>query len=53
MTTIPPAPTSPQDKPEQAPARFEDLRQPRRIPPARLQTEEEARLAAEIDKLRD
>jgi hypothetical protein len=53
MTTTTPAPKSPQDKQDEAPARFEDLRAPRRMPPARLRTEEEARLAAEIEKLRD
>jgi hypothetical protein len=51
MTTTTPAQKSPQENPEQKPARFEDLREPRRIPPARLRTVEEARLAVEIDKL--
>lgn len=50
MTTTP-ARKTPQETPDQKPARFEDVREPPRSPPARLRTEEEARLAAEIEKL--
>lgn len=37
----------------QKPPRFTDMREVRRVPLANLKTDEEARLAAEIEKLRD
>jgi hypothetical protein len=47
-------PAPPQDKPapDQKPPRFLDADTPRRVPLGRLRTDDEARLAAEIEKLR-
>ena len=47
-------PAPPQDKlpSDEKPPRFLDVDAPRRVPLGRLRTDDEARLAAEIDKLR-
>jgi hypothetical protein len=47
-------PAPPQDKStsDQKPPRFLDVDAPRRVPLGRLRTDDEARLAAEIEKLR-
>ncbi len=45
---------APDDRAEtQKPPRFTDMRDVRRVPLGNLKTDEEARLAAEIEKLRD
>jgi hypothetical protein len=46
-----PAPTD-KPAPDQKPPRFLDSEPPRRVPLGRVRTDDEARLAAEIEKLR-
>lgn len=47
-----PAPLPDKPAPDQKPQRFLDVEPPRPAPLGRLRTDDEARLAAEIEKLR-
>jgi hypothetical protein len=47
-----PAPTNTQNAPAGPRPRFLDTQEPRRVPLSQVRTDEEARLAAEIEKLR-
>lgn len=47
-----PAPTNDIDAPAAPRPRFLDTQEPRRVPLSQVRTDEEARLAAEIEKLR-
>jgi hypothetical protein len=47
-----PTPAKPSQQRDEKTPRFTDLREPRRVPLDHRRTDEEARLAAEIEKLR-